>query len=807
MKSHARVVVIGGGVVGCSALYHLTKLGWSDVVLVDRDELTSGSTWHAAGNCPNFAGGWNIIKYQRYGTQLYTRLAEETGYPVNYHVTGSIRLAHTKSRMEEFEHVKAMGHAQGIEFEMMTNADMKDRYPYLETHDVLGGFWDPYDGDIDPSQATQALAKGARDGGAEIYRFNPVESISQSKSGEWQVHTKNGTITCERVINAGGYRGAEVAAMVGINLPIVTMQHQYLVSDEVAELKGQDAKLPLLRDPDDSYYLRQERDGLLLGPYEWDARPEWLDGIPPGFGMELYPDDLDRLEWYIERAIERVPLLGTAGVQRVINGPIPYTPDGLPLIGPAYPLTNFYHCCGFSFGVAQGGGAGKTIAEIVVDGQPEWDMWSLDPRRYTEYATQEYTRARAVELYQHEYAIAFPFEERPAGRPAKTTPLYGMLKQKGAMFGARGGWERATWFVPEGQEAKQDLSHHHTNWFDAVAEECKAVRERVGVLDLGGFSKYEVTGPGAAAYLDRLIAGKLPKEGRISLSYFCNDKGKILSEVTITRWSEEEFYLCSAGAAEWHDLHWMKHHLPDDGSVQIANITPQLGTLILAGPKARQVLSKVTKADLSNKAFPWLSARKIEINMAAVMALRVNYVGELGWELHVPAEYQVPVYEALMAAGEEFGITDFGMYAMDSLRMEKCYRAWKVDLTHEYTPLDASLDRFVDFGKADFIGREALLKQQQAGAKERMVPLLVESENTDAPYCASVYLNGEVVGLVGSAGYGHTLKKSIALAFVRTDLAKEGQALEVDMYGERYPAVVAQEPLYDPTNERLKAAE
>ncbi len=804
MKSHARVVVIGGGIVGCSILYHLVQKGWSDVVLVDRDELTSGSTWHAAGNCPIFAGGWNILKLQRYSTELYGRIGAEVDYPVNYHVTGSIRLAHDKDRMEEFAHVSSMARAQGIQFEMMSKADMRDRHPFLEVDDLEGGLWDSHDGDIDPSQITQALAKGARDGGAEINRFNPVHAIGRTRSGEWQVHTKEGIITCEVVVNAAGYRGAEVAALVGLSLPMVTMQHQYLVTEPIAELEGRDAKLPLVRDPDDSYYLREERGGLLLGPYEQQATPAWLDGIPPEFGMELYPDDLDRLEWYIERAIGRMPILGSVGVQRVINGPIPYSPDGLPLMGPAYPVPNFFHCCGFSFGIVQGGGAGKLMAEWIVEGEPEWDIWSCDSRRYSEYATPEYTRARAVELYQNEYAIGYPNEERPAGRPAKTTPVYGLLKGKGAQFGARGGWERATWFVPEGQEAKEELSFHHTNWFEAVAGECKAVRERVGVLDLGGFAKYEVMGPGAEAFLNRLVAGKLPKEGRVSLSYFLNDKAHIVSEVTITRLADEIFYLCSAGAAEWHDHHWMLKHMPLDGSVRIENITPQHGTLIVAGPRARDVLSKVTKAPLDNASFPWLSARRIEIGMATVMALRVNYVGELGWELHVPIEYQLPVYEAVMAAGAEFGIADFGMYALDSLRMEKCYRAWKIDLTHEYTPLDASLDRFVDYGK-DFIGREALQRQQQAGAKERLVPLLIESSDVDAPYCATVLKDGQTVGLVGSAGYGHTLQKSIALAFVRSDLAVEGQDLEIEMFGEVYKAVVGSEPLYDPGNERIKA--
>lgn len=804
MKTQARVVVIGGGIAGCSTLYHLTRMGWRDVVLVERDELTSGSTWHAAGNCPTFSTSWNILKWQRYSNGLYSRLAAEVDYPINYSVTGSIRLAQSRARMEEFHHVAGMARAQGIDFEILAANEMKSRYPFLELHDLEGGLWDPHDGDIDPSQATQAFAKGARAGGAEIYRFNPVEAIERGAGGEWLVHTKNGTIACEKVVNAAGYRGAEVGALVGLNLPIVSLQHQYLVTEPIADLAGRDAKLPLLRDPDDSYYLRQERDGLLLGPYEWDATPVWLDGVPADFGMELYPDDLDRLERYIKRAIGRVPILGTAGVQRVVNGPIPYTPDGLPLIGPAFGLDDFYHCCAFSFGIAQGPGAGKVMAEILVEGEPEWDMWALDPRRFTDHANQAYTAAKAVELYQNEYAIVYPIEERPAGRPAKATPLYDRLKAKGARFGARGGWERATWFAPEDAAAEETPSFHHADWFDEVGAECRAVRARVGLLDLGGFAKFEVSGPGAAGFLDRLICGRLPGPGRISLSYFCSPKGGIVSEVTITRLAEDRFYLCAAAAAEWHDLQWMQRHLPTAG-VDVENVTARYGTLILAGPKARDVLTKVTAADLSNARFPWLAAREIEIGFTRLLALRINYVGELGWELHLPVESLAAVYDALMAAGAEHGIVDFGMYALDSLRLEKCYRAWKLDITHEYTPLDAGLDRFLRLDKDDFIGRAALLQQKQAGLAERFVPLLVEPGDADAPFCASVLDGEEVVGLVTSGGYGHCLESSIALAYVRRDLAEPGRALEIEILGQRRKAVVAEEPLYDPPNERLKA--
>ena len=805
MKTHARVVVIGGGIVGCSVLYHLTRMGWSDAVLLERDELTAGSTWHAAGNCPNFSTSWNIMKLQSYSNRLYRRLGGEVDCAIDHRAGGSIRLAHTRERMEEFRHVVGMANAQGLAFEILSENEMRARHPFLETHDLQGGLWDPDDGDIDPSQVTQALATAARAAGAEIRRRMPVISVARTAAGEWRIGTAAGAITCEIVVNAAGYRAREVGRMAGLDLPVVSMEHQYLVTAAIPEIEEHGRPLPIVRDPDVSWYLRQERAGLLLGPYEWDCRLAW-DGKepPPEFGRELFADDLDRLEPYIDDAVARVPVFGKAGVTRVVNGPIPYTPDGNPLIGPAYGLTNYYLCCAFSFGIVQAGGAGKAMAEWIAEGEPEWDLWGLDARRYTDYATQAYTCAKARELYQNEYAIALPFEERPAGRPAKTTPLYETLRAKGAMFGARGGWERAAWFVPEGEAAEQRPSFRRANWFRAVGEECRAVRERVGVLDLGGFAKFEVSGQGAAAYLDRLVCGRLPKVGRVALAYMCTPQGGILSELTITRLAEERFYLCSAASAEWHDEQWLRAHLPADRSVGLGNLTARYGTLVLAGPRAREVLSQITEADLSNAAFPWLAARSIEIGFAKVLALRINYVGELGWELHLPLECQLPVYEGLMAAGAGSGICDFGMYATDSLRLEKGYRAWKIDLSHEFTPLEASLDRFVTLDKPEFVGRDALLRQRDAGIARRLVPLVVETE-VEAPFCASVFAGGERVGLVGSAGYGHTLQRSIALAYVTSELATPGTALEIEIFGARRPAVVATEPLYDPDNLRLRA--
>jgi len=806
VKSNARVVVIGGGVVGASALYHLAKAGWTDCVLVELDELTSGSTWHAAGNIPTFSTSRNILKLQHYSTQLYAELHDQEDYPFAYHQTGSIRLAQHQARWEEFEHVTAMANAMDFGYELMDTAEMKKRHPFLEDHELVGALWDPHDGDVDPSQLTQALCSKARAMGAEINRFTRVTGFERTKNNEWLVKTDKGDITCEYIVNAGGYRGHEVSDMAGKFLPIATMEHQYLVTEPVAELESLGALLPLVRDPDDSYYLRQEKQGLILGPYEWGATPHWADGkVPDNFAYELYPDDLDRLEWYIEKACARMPILGTVGVQRVINGPIPYAPDGLPYIGPAFGLPNFYHCNSFSFGICQGGGAGKSIAEYVMHGKPEWDLWVADPRRYTEYADQKYVVARATELYQNEYAIAFPHDEWPAGRPALTTPVYERLKEKGAQFGARGGWERATWFPQEGDTVDAKPSYHHEHWFDRVGEECRHVRSKVGVLDLGGFSKYEVKGAGSAEWLDSLIAGNLPKLNRLTLSYFCAPDGGVMCEMTITRLDDDHFLLITAAAAKWHDMQWLQEHLPAKHSIELSDITRDWDTLVIAGPDSRKVLQQLTNSGLDNKSFPWLSYQSLQIGDANIRALRVNYVGELGWELHVNPAHTLAVYDALMEAGSEFDVRDFGMYAMESMRLEKCYRAWKVELDHEYSPLRSGLDRFVNLDKPAFIGKEAIKAELDAGLVDVFVSLVLDEGKTEALYGSPIRQGDDIVGYVTSGGYGHCLKQSIALGYMKTSLAKPGSKVQVKVFGEWRNATVGSEPLFDPANERPRA--
>lgn len=807
MTEHVKLVVIGGGVAGCSCLYHLAKLGLTDALLLERDELTSGSTWHAAGNLPTFSTSWSILQLQKYSASLYRQLAASVDDPISYHLTGSVRLAHSRNRMDEFRHVQSMAHANGLHYEILSPAELRERYPLIETHDLLGALWDPLDGDIDPSQLTQALAREARALGAKVRRHTRVTRLDQDAGGQWRVGTDKGEIVAEIVVNAAGYRAGEIMAMLGRHLPIAVMSHQYLVTQDLPELSAVGSRLPLLRDPDSSYYLRQERGGFILGPYEWQATPMWQDGIPDDFANQLWSDDFDRLERYINDAMARVPALGRAGIKRGVNGPIPYSPDGNPYIGPEPGLRNFFHCNTFSFGITQGGGAGKALAEWVVHGQTEWDLWSLDRRRFTDYATAGYTVAKAIEVYQNEYAPAFPYEERPAGRPLRTSPLYETLKAKGARFGARGGWERAVYFDLNGTMPEEQHSFRRESvWHPVVAQEVAAVRERVGVLDLPGFTKFDLSGPGAARHLDQIVCSRLPSQGRVSLAYALTPTGKLLSEFTITRLGAERFCIISAAIAATHDMDLLTRSLPIDSPVKLRDLSADLGSLVVAGPRARELLSKITRADLSNAAFPWLSAREIDTVAGPMLAMRVNYVGELGWELHPPVAQMPALYAALWHAGQAFGLRDFGLYAMDSLRVDKCYRGWKSDLESGYSPLEASLERFVDLDKTSFTGRDALLAERDRPATQRFVALLFDSEgDAEAPYCSLVFQGDDTIGLTTSGVWSHTLKRSVALAYVRADLALAGTRLAVDVLGQRCAVTVQREPLYDPANQRLRS--
>jgi dimethylglycine dehydrogenase len=782
-------------------------------VLVERNELTSGSTWHAAGNVPTFSASWSIMNMQRYSTELYRGLAAETAYPMNYHVTGSLRLAHTRERMREFQRVKAMGRTQGMEIEIVGKNEIRNRYPFIETKGLQGALYDASDGDIDPAQLTQALAKGARDMGATIVRFCPVNGVRRDR-GEWIVSTPDGEIRCEYVVNAAGYRAGEVGRMFGRDVPIMVMSHQYILFEEIPELKAWSEqaghKLPLLRDVDTSWYLRQEKYGMNLGPYEKNCRAHWAspdDPMPDDFSFQLFPDDLDRLEWYLNDAAERVPILGTAGVSKIINGPIPYAPDGNPLIGPMPGVPNAFEACVFTFGIAQAGGAGKVLAEWVTEGRTEWDMWSCDPRRFTAFASApDYAVARGMEVYGHEYAIHFPRHTWPAARNRKLSAIHDRVKGLGAQFGAYNGWERANWYAQPGDdvsEASTQTFRRDGPWQKRIREECLAVRDAAGILDLPGFSRFRLQGAGARGWLSSMITGSVPAPGRIGLGYFADEDGRIVTEMSIMALEEDLFFLITAAAAELHDFEWLQKHLPAASELSLKNMTEAFSCQILTGPNSRAILAGICDGNLS---LPWLSHQSCRIAGRWLQLVRVSFAGELGWELHTKVEDTTAVFDAVWEAGLAHGLKPFGMFALDSLRIEKGYRAWKQDLSTDYTVLQGGLDRFVRWEKPDFTGRAALLKEKQQGIAKRFVTLVLNDPGEcDAPYMSTLWHGGEIVGETLSGGWGHRVDKSIALGMLRADLTDPGTQVEIEIFGERFAATVQPgQAVWDPKNERIR---
>jgi dimethylglycine dehydrogenase len=779
-------------------------MGWSDVLLVEKDELTSGSTWHAAGLCTQFNPSYNLMKLLRYSLELYERLEAETGQSVDLHRCGSLRLAGSQDRLDEFEHRKGIAEMLGVPFEIVSPERARELFPLLDTQDIVGAAHLPSDGYIDPTGVTQALAKGAVSKGARILRHAAVTAIERERAG-WRLQTSKGEIRAEIVVNAAGQWARRIGQLVGVDLPIVPLEHHYLVTEVMDEVAALETELPVLRDTDASFYVRGEGGALLVGPFERNTRPWALDGVPEDFHSSLLPADLDRLEDVLAAVARRVPAFASAGIKTIVNGPDGYTPDGRCLMGPVPGIENFHVLAGFSiFGIVFGGGAGKYAAEWIVEGQPSDNMWELDVRRFDEYASSTtYVAERACEVYGHEYAIHYPEEERPAGRPLKTGPLYDRLLSKGAVYGARFGWERPLWFARNGS-ARDEYSFRRGNWHAAVGEECRAVRSSAGVLDQTSFAKYELSGPGAERLLDRLCANRLPATaGRIVLTQMCTPRGGVECDVTVTRLGRDRFYVVSAAATERHDHAWIARHLPDDGSVRLENVSSRYGVLTLAGPRSRDVLRALTSTDCSRKGFPFFRCRELQVGMTPVRALRVSYVGELGYELHHPIEYQRHLYDLLMEAGAPFQIVDWGYRALDSMRLEKAYRLWGVDMSADWTPLEAGMERFVAFDKGDFIGRDALLRQRERGVERGLACLVVDPADADPHGYEPILAGDDAIGYVAAGGYGHTVEKTIALAYLPVAYLEPGTELEVKILGARRSAHVVEQPLYDPGNERL----
>ena len=811
MKSKAKVVIVGGGVVGVSTLYHLAKKGWSDVVLVERKELTSGSTWHAAGLLPLFNMSYSVGQLHKYAVDFYKTLEEETGQNVGFSVVSNIRLATTQDRMDEYYQYAGVAKTIGVEVKILTPEQVKDIWPLCNTDGLIGAIQHPEDGYIQPADLTQALAKGARDKGAEIYRNTNVVGIKQNNDETWTVETDKGEIACEHIVSCSGNFARQTGKMVGLDLPVIPVEHQYIVTEPHPEIqKRKEQGLPemgVLRDSDSSWYMREEAGGLILGPYEKDAPACYVDGPSKDSEFELFQEDLDRLESHIESAIQRVPIFGEVGVKKVYNGAICYTPDGSPIVGPAWGLKNFWINEGHSFGITAAGGAGWQLGEWMVDGEPTIDMMGVDPRRFGDYITKSFLIQKNEEAYANVFTIHYPDEEREAGRPLRQAPCYDRLKDLGAVFGQKFGWERANWFAPKGVEQIDDWSFRRSKWFEHVGNECKNVQENVGLLDMTAFAKCRISGPGAERLLDNLVANKLPKKnGRVNLCHALNKNGGVLSEYTIAKESNESYYIVSAGAFQRLDHDWIQQWMPKDRSVKFENLTNCMGVLVLAGPKARDLMSKVSSADFSNESFPWLSSQKIDVGLAPTIAMRMNFVGELGWELHHSIEYQNHIFDRLMEVGKEFKLKPFGIRAMDSLRIEKTYKLIGTEMSIEYSPFESSLDRFVHLNKGNFIGRDALVQWQQKGFQNKLVTLEVkEVKDADTLGNNPIYKGDKVIGRATGGNYGFRVQKSLAIGMVQPDYAAVGSKLTMDILGTTYDVEVIQDSPYDPDNNFIRA--
>ena len=804
--SHAKVGIIGGGIMGVSLLYHLAKEGWKDLVLLEKGELTSGSTWHAAGQCPHFVGSYNLAKVHHHSTELYKKLEQETGQATGWHGCGSLRLAYKQEDLEWFHYVKGILDNVGSPAKIISTQEIPKIHSFIKSDGIIGALHTPEDGHTDPSSTTNAMAIGARNGGAKIYRHNRVIDIKSRPSGEWELITEKGNIICEHVVNAAGSYCPEVGHMVGLkNIPSINMIHHYLVTEEHPAIKKLKKELPVVRDPHSSCYLRQEGKGLLIGIYEKDAKCWALDGMDWKFNMELLEPELDRLEEHLKKGMDRIPQFRDVGIKKMICGPITHTPDGNFLAGPAPGLKNFWMFCAASVGIAQGGGAGKYMAQWMTYGDADINMLEFDPRRYLSWAHKDYAVAKSTDEYKRMYVTPLPNEDLDAGRPIKKTPIYKKLKDQGAIYIDKFGWERPKWFAETGMQEK--YSYKRSNAFPYVQKECEAVYNSVGVLDLSTFAKYEISGEGSEAFLNRLCANRIPKkDGSIVLTHMLNAKGRIQSELTITRLPNNLFYVLSSTASEIRDFDWFNRHVSEREKVNIKNITKDYGVLVLVGPKSRTVLSQLTSQNLNNNDFPWLKGKEILINKIPVRALRVNYVGELGWELHHPMDQMVSLYDAICEVGKKENIVNFGIYALNSMRMEKAYRGWGSELTGEISLVEAGMDRFFNLKKKNnFFGAKALQEKVQSGVDIKLVYLDVDVDNADAMGNEPVYHKNKIVGVVTSGGYGFRVKKSLAFAYVKSDLANTGTELEIEIQGQRKKTKILDSVVYDSDNQRLKA--
>ncbi|MEM8813776.1 MAG: FAD-dependent oxidoreductase [Pseudomonadota bacterium] len=804
MKSQVQAVVIGGGVVGCSVLYHLTKFGWTDVMLVERSELTSGSTWHAAGGFHTLNADTNMAALQGYTIKLYRELENITGMSCGLHHVGGVTLADSPERLDFLKAERAKHRYMGLETEIIGPDEIKKLSPITNVEGILGGLYDPLDGHLDPSGTTHAYAKAARMAGAEIELRNPVTATIQRPDGSWDVITENGIVHAEHVVNAAGLWAREVGALAGLYLPLHPMEHQYLVTEETPAVYERETELPHVMDPAGESYLRQEGRGLVIGFYEQACDPWGVDGTPIDFGHELLDNKLDRIEDAVTFAYRRFPVLEEAGIKSIINGPFTFAPDGNPLVGPVPGLKNYWTAVAVMAGFSQGGGVGLSLAEWMVEGEPSRDVFAMDVARFGDWITPGYTRAKVRENYQRRFSISYPNEELPAARPFQTTPAYGIWAEQRAVFGVGYGMEAVNYFAREDEALFETPSFRRSNAFEATGAECRAVREAVGINEIHNFGKYSVDGFGARTFLDTIMAGRIPNRGKVSLTPMLSPNGRLIGDFTVSALDDDRFQVTASYSAQAFHMRWFQKHLEEAGT-HLENISTRRIGFQIAGPRARDLLARVTREDVSNDAFPFMSVREMDLGLTRAIVQRLSYTGDLGYEIYVPAEDQIALYRTLAMAGADLGLKPFGMRAMMSLRLEKFFGSWLREFSPDYTPAETGMDRFVSYNKpAAFVGKSAAAKEKAEGPKRRLCAFIVDAADADVHAYEPIWLDNAVAGFVTSGGYAHYAGQSVALGFLPTERVSEGLEVEIEILGDNRPARLVTTPLFDPDGSRMR---
>ena len=801
MKSHAQAVVIGGGVVGCSVLYHLTKLGWKDCVLLERSELTSGSTWHAAGGMHTVNGDPNVAQLQQYTIKLYEEIQEISGQDIGLHLTGGVMLAGTEDRFDWLKSLHAKGRYLGMETEIISPKEAAEIMPLLDPKHFVGAVYDPIEGHLDPSGTTWAYAKAAQKQGGEIHQQTHVEALHQQEDGTWHIHTSQGDIHAEHVVNAGGLWAREVGKMVGLELPVLAMEHMYLLTEEMEEVTRHNQQsgkqIPHAMDFDGELYLRQEQQGMLMGTYEKACVPWQPDETPWDFSMELLPPDLERITPSLEVGFQHFPAFENAGIKKIINGPFTFAPDGNPLVGPVRELPGYWCACAVMAGFSQGGGVGLALANWMIEGDPGFDVWGMDVSRYGEWITKSYTNVKVRENYSRRFSIRFPNEELPAGRPLRTTPVYDLMLAQGAQMGESFGLEQPLWFAPKG--IREEFSWRRSSDFNPVSEEVKAVRDRVSMMETSGFAKYVIQGEDAELWLDQVLACRIPKHGRMCLAPMLNEKGKLVGDFTLTRMDDEDFLLIGSGVAEEYHLRWFSEYLDPELDVHVIPQSSTMLGLAVAGPKSRELMQKVSPYDFSNDYFRFMEMKQVSVGLVECLVGRVSYTGDLGYEIWMEAENQRSVFQTLMQEGESLGIGLFGLRALNSLRLEKNFGSWAREFRPIYGPMEAGLNPFVAYDKeADFIGKEIARKEKEEGGNLRLRTFVVDAKDADVIGDEPIWHEGEVKGWVTSGGFAHGSGVSMAMGYVPRKIADQTSGWEIEILNERCSCKLQPKPLFDP---------